>query len=332
MLSSPRKRVDVRRREFITFLAGAAVAGSVSLRAEQSSRARRIGVLVNEPWPEVEGLHVGLDELGYQEGKDFHIEYRFAEGATGRFAGLAAELVSLPVDVIVAWGTPAALAARKATSSIPIVMSAGDPVGAGLISSLARPGGNVTGLSSQTAGGEEKRLELLKELRPSLSRVAVLSNPTNPYSVIAVERARRGAAALDLSLDVADVSAVSELDMAFRVMREKSADAALVIADPFLAHERALVAKLLVEHQLPSISAYHECAAAGGLMAYMTSYYDIFHREAIFIDKIFEGAKPGDLPIEQATKFELVINLKTAKALGIEVPTSLLVQANRLIE
>jgi putative ABC transport system substrate-binding protein len=323
----------VRRREFITFLAGAAVAGSVSLRAEQSSRARRIGVLVNEPWPEVEGLHVGLDELGYQEGKDFHIEYRFAEGATGRFAGLAAELVSLPVDVIVAWGTPAALAARKATSSIPIVMSAGDdPVSAGLISSLARPGGNVTGLSSQTAGGEEKRLELLKELRPSLSRVAVLSNPTNPYSVIAVERARRGAAALDLSLDVADVSAVSELDMAFRVMREKSADAALVIADPFLAHERALVAKLLVEHQLPSISAYHECAAAGGLMAYMTSYYDIFHREAIFIDKIFEGAKPGDLPIEQATKFELVINLKTAKALGIEVPTSLLVQANRLIE
>ena len=152
----------MRRREFITFLAGAAVARPLSLRAEQSSRARRIGVLVNEPWPAVEGLHVGLDELGYREGKDFHIEYRFAEGATGRFAGLAAELVSLPVDVIVAWGTPAALAARKATSSIPIVMSAGDPVGAGLISSLARPGGNVTGLSSQTAGGEEKRLELLR--------------------------------------------------------------------------------------------------------------------------------------------------------------------------
>ena len=290
-------------------------------------------MLANEPWPALEGLHVGLDELGYQEGKDFHIEYRFAEGATERFAGLAAELVSLPVDVIVAWGTPAALAARKATSSIPIVMSAGDdPVGAGLISSLARPGGNVTGLSSQPAGGEEKRLVLLKELRPSLSRVAVLSNPTNPYSIIAVEHARRGAAALGLSLDVVEVSAVSELDAAFRTMREKSADAALVIADPFLAHERALVAKLLVEHQLPSISAYHECAVAGGLMAYMTSYYDIFRREAIFIDKIFEGAKPGDLPIEQPTKFELVINLKTAKALGLEVPPSLLVHANRLIE
>jgi putative tryptophan/tyrosine transport system substrate-binding protein len=282
----------VRRREFITFLGGAAVAWPLSSRAKQSARMRRVGVLVNEPWPAVEGLHVGLDELGYREGKDFHIEYRFAEGATGRFAGLAAELVSLPVDVIVAWGTPAALAARKATSSIPIVMSAGDPVGAGLISSLARPGGNVTGLSSQTAGGEEKRLALLKELRPSLSRVAVLSNPTNPYSVIAVEHAQRGAA----------------------------------------AHERALVAKLLVEHQLPSISAYHECAVAGGLMAYMTSYYDIFRREAIFIDKIFEGARPGDLPIEQPTKFELVINLKTAKALGLDVPQSLLVHANRLIE
>jgi putative ABC transport system substrate-binding protein len=283
---------------------------------------RRIGVLVNEPWPAVEGLHVGLDDLGYQEGKDFYIEYRFAEGVTDRFAGLAAELVSLPVDVIVAWGTPAALAARKSTSSIPIVMSAGDPVGAGLISSLARPGGNVTGLSSQTAGGEEKRLALLKELRPSLSRVAVLSNPTNPYSVIAVERARRGAAALGLSLDVAGVSEVSELDVAFWAMREKSADAALVIADPFLSHERALVAKLLVEHQLPSISAYHECAVAGGLMAYMTSYYDIFRREAMFLDRIFEGAKPGDLPVEQATKFEFVINLKTAKALGLAVPPS----------
>jgi len=332
VLSSLRKRVDVRRREFITFLAGAAVARPLSLRAEQSSRARRIGVLVNEPWPAVEGFHVGLDELGYSEGEDFLIEYRFAEGDAGRFPGLAAELVGRPVDVIVTGGTPATLAALKVTSSIPIVMSAGDPVGAGLVASLARPGGNVTGLSSQTAGGEEKRLELLKELRPSLSRVAVLSNPTNPYSVIAVERARRGAAALDLSLDVAEVSAVSELDMAFRAMREKSADAALVIADPFLAHERALVATLLVEHRLPSISAYHECAVAGGLMAYMTSYYDIFRREAIFIDKIFEGAKPGDLPIEQATKFEFVINLKTAKALGLDVPPSLLVHANRLIE
>ena len=230
------------------------------------------------------------------------------------------------------WGTPATLAALKATSSIPILVSAGDPIGAGLVASLARPGGNVTGLSSQTAGGEEKRLELLKELRPNLSRVAVLSNPTNPYCVIAVRHARRGAAALGLSLDVAEVSAVSELDAAFRAIGQKSPDAALVIADPVLAHERALVAKLLVEHRLPSISAYHECAVAGGLMAYVTSYYDIFCREATFIHKIFKGAKPGDLPVEQPTKFELVINLKTAKAIGLDVPPSLLARANWLID
>jgi putative tryptophan/tyrosine transport system substrate-binding protein len=293
---------------------------------------RRIGVLANEPWPALEGLHVGLDELGYSEGEDFVIEYRFAEGATGQFPGLAAELVGRPVDVIVAWGTPATLAALKATSSIPIVMSAGDPVGEGLIASLARPGGNVTGLSSQTAGGEEKRLELLKELRPNLSRVAVLSNSTNPYCVIAVQQARRGAAALGLSLDVAEVSAVGELDAAFRAISQRRPDAALVIADPFLAHERALVAKLLVEHRLPSISAYHECAVAGGLMAYVTSYYDIFRREATYIHEIFKGAKPGDLPVEHPTKFEFVINLKTAKALGLDVPPSLLVRADRLIE
>jgi putative ABC transport system substrate-binding protein len=293
---------------------------------------RRIGVLANEPWPALEGLHVGLDELGYDEGKDFLIEYRFAEGDARRFPELAVESVRFPVDVIVAWGTPATLAALKGTSSIPIVMSAGDPVGAGLVASLARSGGNVTGLSSQTAGGEEKRLELLKEFRPNLSRVAVLSNSTNPYCVIAVEHARRGAAALGLSLDVAEVSAVSELDAAFRLINQRRADAALVIADPFLAHERALLAKLMVEHRIPSISAYHECAVAGGLMAYMTSYYDIFRREATFIDKIFKGAKPGDLPVEQATKFEFVINLKTAKALGLDVPPSLLVHANRLIE
>jgi putative ABC transport system substrate-binding protein len=254
----------VRRREFITFLGCAALAGPLSSRAGQSARVRRIGVFVNEPWPALEGLHVGLDELGFNEGKDFLIEYRFAEGAEERFPGLAAELVGLSVDVIVAWGTPATLAALKATSSIPIVMSAGDPIGVGLVASLARPGGNVTGLSAQAAGGEVKRLELLKELRPNILQVAVLSNPTNPYCAIAVQHARRGAAALGLSLDVAEVSTVSELDASFRAIGQKSPDAALVIADPFLAHERALLAKLLVEHRLPSISAYHELPWPGG--------------------------------------------------------------------
>jgi putative ABC transport system substrate-binding protein len=293
---------------------------------------RRIGVLVNEPWPPLEGLRQGLRELGYAEGGNLHIEYRFAEGAAGRFSALATELVSLPVDVIVTWGTPATLAARKATSSIPIIMSAGDPVGAGLVASLARPGGNVTGLSSQTAEGEGKRLELLKELLPNLSRVAVLSNPTNPYCIIAVQYARRAAAALGLALDVADASAVSDLDAAFRAISGARSGAALVIADPFLAGERTLVAKLMLENRLPSIYTYHEHVVAGGLMAYSTNYYDIFRREAAFIDKIFKGAKPGDLPVEQPTKFELVINLKTAKALGLNVPLTLQVAPNEVIE
>jgi putative tryptophan/tyrosine transport system substrate-binding protein len=322
---------ELHRRQFITLLGSAAMAWPLSAPAQQSQRVRRIGVLANEPWPALEGLYEGLRELGYGEGEGLLIEYRFAEGAAERFPGLASELVRLPVDVIVTWGTPATLAALKATSSIPIIMSAGDPVGAGLVTSLAQPGGNVTGLSSQTAGGEGKRLELLKELLPNLSRVAVLSNSTNPYCVVAVQHARR-AAALGLALDVADVSAVSELDTAFRAISRGRPDAALVIADPFLAHERALVAKLMVEKRLPSMYAYHEHVVAGGLMAYMTSYYDIFRREAAFIDKIFKGAKPGDLPVEKPTKFELVINLKTAKALGLNVPPSLLVRADRLIE
>jgi putative ABC transport system substrate-binding protein len=293
---------------------------------------RRIGVLVNEPWPPLEGLRQGLRELGYTEGKNLHIEYRFAEGAAGRFPALAAELVSLSVDAIVAWGTPATLAASKATGSIPIIMSAGDPVGAGLVASLARPGGNVTGLSSQTAEGEGKRLQLLKELLPNLSRVAVLSNPTNPYCLIAIQYAQRAAVGLGLSLEVANASAVSDLEEAFRTMSSGRSSAALVIADPFLAGQRALVAKLMVENRLPSIYTYHEHVVAGGLMAYSTNYHDIFRREAAFIDKIFRGTKPADLPIEQPTKFELVINAQTARILGLTVPPSLLAIADEVIE
>jgi len=322
----------VRRREFIAFLGGAAIAWPLSARAEKPDRIRRIGVLVSEPWPEVEGLHDGLRELGYREGENLLLEYRFANGDAGRFPELAAELIKIPVDVIVTWGTPATLATMKATSSVPIIMSAGDPVGAGLVSSLARPGANVTGFSSQTAGGEEKRLELLKVLLPNLSRVVVLSNSTNPYSVVAVRFARRGAAALNIALDVADASSVGNLDTEFQAAIQKRPDAALVIADPFLAGQRVLIAQLMLEHRLPSIYAYREHVVAGGLIAYMTAYYDIFHREAALIDKIFKGAKAGELPVEQATKFELAINLKTAKALRLEVPPSLLARADRLIK
>src|SRR5262245_51584637 len=284
------------RREFITLVGAATL--PLAARAQQIGRVWRIGVLVAEPWPEVEGLHDGLRELGYRDGENVILEYRFANGDQGRFFGLVVELIKLSVDVIVTWGTPATLAAIKATSSIPIIMSAGDPVGAGLVSSLARPGANVTGFSSQTAGGEEKRLELLKVLLPNLSRVVVLSNSTNPYSAVAVQSAQRGAAALNLALDVVDASSVDTLDTEFQAAIQKRPDAALVIADPFLAAQRAFIAELMLEHRLPSIYAYRQHVVAGGLMAYMTAYYDIFRREAALVDKIFKGAKAGELPVE----------------------------------
>jgi putative tryptophan/tyrosine transport system substrate-binding protein len=323
--------ICIGRREFITLLGGA-VAWPLAARAQTPSRLWKIGVLANEPWPPLEGLRHGLRDLGYVEGKSHRFEYRFAQGRAERFPVLASELVNLPVDLIVAWGTPASLAAHKATGTIPIAMSAGDPIGAGIVSSLARPGGNVTGLSVQMAEQEGKRLELLKKLLPSFSRVAVLSNPSNPYCVIAVREARLGATALGLQLDLVDVSDSRDLDDAFLTLSRTRPDAVLVVADPFLAGERARIAEQMIKMRLPSVYSYHENVVAGGLMTYTTNYYDIFRREGLFIDKIFKGSKPGDLPIQQPTKFDLVINLRTAKALGLTVPPSLLALADEVIE
>jgi len=322
----------MQRREFITLLGGATLAWPLAASAQQPDKMRRIGVLANERWPPLDGLRDGLASLGYVEGKNIRFEYRLAEGRMERFPALAKELTDLPVELIVAWGTQAALAARQATSAIPIVMSAGDPVGAGIVASLARPGGNVTGISAQAAEGEAKRLELLKELLPNLLRVATLSNPTNPYCVLAVQNARLGATALGLELDVLDVSAASDLDAAFLAMHRTRPDAALVIADPWLVGQRARIAKLMLEYRLPSMYTYQEHVASGGLMAYATNYYDIFRREALIIDKIFKGTKPADLPVEQPTKFELMINLKTANAIGLTVPPTLIARADKVIE
>jgi putative ABC transport system substrate-binding protein len=273
-----------------------------------------------------------LRDLGYVEGKSHLFLYRFAQGDAKRFPVLASELVNLPVDLIVAWGTPASLAAHKATDTIPIVMSAGDPVGAGIVAGLAHPGGNVTGISVQMAEQEGKRLELLKKLLPSFSRVAVLSNPSNPYCAIAVGEAQRGAAALGLQLDLVEASDARSLDAAFMTLSRMSSDAVLVVADPFLAGERVRIADEMIKNKLPSIYSYHEHVRAGGLMTYTTNYYDVFRRQGLFIDKIFKGAKAGDLPVQQPTKFELMLNLKTAKALDLTFPPSLLALADEVIE
>jgi putative tryptophan/tyrosine transport system substrate-binding protein len=211
-------------------------------------------------------------------------------------------------------------------------MLAGDPVGAGLVASLTRPGANVTGFSSQTPRREEKQLELMKELLPNLARVVMLFNSSNPYSVVAVPSAQRGAAALNIALDLADASAVADLDTELQRAISKGPDAALVMADPSLAGQRALIAELMQKYRLPAIYPYLKHVQAGGLIAYMTFYYDVFRREAAVIDKIFKGANPGDLPVESATRFELAINLKTAKALGLNIPLTLLERADRVIE
>ena len=323
--------LQIGRRQFVSLLGGAAV-WPLGARAQQTGRVWRIGVLVAEPWPEVEGLHDGLRDLGYREGENLLIQYRFANGDAGRFPDLAAELINIPVDLIVTWGTPATLAAMNATHSIPIVMLAGDPVGAGLVASLARPGGNVTGFSSQTPGREEKQLDLMKQLLPNVSRVVMLFNSTNPYSAVAVPTAQRGAAALNIALDLADASAVSDLDTALRRAISQRPDAALVMADPFLAGQRVLIAELMQKYRLPAIYPYLKHVQAGGLIAYMTFHYDVFRQEAAVIDKLFKGANPGDLPVQSAMRFELAINLKTAKALGLSIPSTLLERADRLIE
>jgi len=320
------------RREFIKLVGGAAVAWPAAAVAQAPGRVWKIGVLANESWPPLEGLRHGLNDLGYVEGKTHLFVYRFAQGQAERFPALASELVNLPVDVIVSWGTPASLAAHKATDTIPIVMSAGDPVGAGLVAGLARPGGNVTGMSVQMAEQEGKRLELLKKLLPGFSRVAVLSNPTNPYCAIAVAEARRGATALSLQFDLMEASDAGSLDAAFLALSRTRPDAVLVVADPFLAGERGRIANEMIKNKLPSVYSYHEHVRAGGLMTYTTNYYDVFRRQGLFIDKIFKGSKPGDLPVQQPTKFELMLNLKTAKALDLEIPPSLLALADEVIE
>jgi len=320
------------RREFIKLVGGAVVAGPGAALAQTPGRLWKIGVLANESWPPLEGLRDGLRDLGYVEGKTHLFVYRFAQGDAERFPALASELVNLPVDVIVSWGTPASLAAQKATDTIPIVMSAGDPIGAGLVAGLARPGGNVTGMSVQMAEQEGKRLELLKKLLPSFSRVAALSNPSNPYCAIAVAEARSGATALNLQFDLIEASDARSLDAAFLTLSRTRPDAVLVVADPFLAGERVRIADEMIKNKLPSIYSYHEHVRAGGLMTYTTNYYEVFRRQGLFIDKLFKGAKPGDLPVQQPTKFDLMLNLKTAKALDLAIPPSLLALADEVIE
>jgi putative tryptophan/tyrosine transport system substrate-binding protein len=309
-----------------------------SAEAQQPTKVPRIGFLVaNSPsvyTARIEAFRQGLRELGYVEGKNIIIEWRSAEGNLDLLPSLAAGLVRLKVDVIVAaGGDPPVRAAKQATQTIPIVMAnASDPVGAGLVASLNRPGGNITGLS--TAPGPEiygKHLELLKETFPRLTRVAILSNPANRFSALALREAETTARAFKVSLQILEARNPDEFETAFAAATKERAGALLVVEDPMFFGERTRLANFAAKSRLPAIYGILEYVEVGGLMAYAAERTDMFRRAATYVDKILKGAKPADLPVEQPTKFELVINLKTAKQIGVTIPQSVLYRADKVI-
>jgi putative ABC transport system substrate-binding protein len=274
-----------------------------------------------------------LRELGYVEGRSIAFEYRWGEGKYERLPKLAAELVHLKVDVLLAANAPAVQAAQEATKEIPIVITVlGDPVAAGLVASLARPGGNITGLSMISPEIVGKQLELLREVVPKISRVAVLGNPANPGTAPQVREAKGAAHALGLQLQLVEARDPGEVDRAFAAMTRERAEAVLVLVDAMLGNHRERIAALTAKSRLPAVSGLRLHAEAGDLMAYGANRIDVYNRAAEYVDKILKGARPGDIPIEQPTKFELIINLKTARALGLTIPPSLLLRADQVIE
>jgi ABC-type uncharacterized transport system substrate-binding protein len=330
----------MRRREFVIAVGSAAGAAAFSLavvRAQQTGRLHRVGFLGNST-AALEANLVGpfrnqLHELGYVEGQNLVIEYRWAEGNYDRFPALVAELLAANVEVLVTAGTPATLAVKNATTTVPLVMVAvGDPIGTGIVPSLARPGGNITGLSSIAPDLEGKRLELLKEVIPSLAHVSVFWNPANPFHVGSLKQAQTAAESLRIRLDDLGVRTEEELDPAFAAIVKERPDALLVLADRVFLHNRTRMMDFALKNRLPSVNAYRELVEAGGLMSYGPSYEDMHRRAALYVDKILEGANPGDLPVEQPTKFTLAINLKAAKALGLTLPTTMLARADEVIE
>jgi putative tryptophan/tyrosine transport system substrate-binding protein len=308
-----------------------------STHAQQTGKIPRIGFLVSGSpsayASRTEAFRQGLRQLGYVEGKTVAIEYRYAEGLRDPLPDLVADLVGLNVDVIVTASTPAALALKNGAKTIPIVFVAvADPVGSGLVVSLARPGGNLTGLSSQTVDLGGKNLELLKEVLPKVSRVAVLGSTANPYRSNSQEGIEVVARSLGVQLQVVEIGEPKDLDSAFSQMIKGRAGAVLIRGGALLSDQRIRIADLAVRSRLPSIFWDRPFAEAGGLMAYGPSSADMYRRAATYVDKILKGAKPADLPVEQPTKFELVINLKTAKQIGVTIPQSMLYRADKVIK
>jgi ABC-type uncharacterized transport system substrate-binding protein len=326
-----RMAIHIRRREFIATLGGATAAWTLAARTQQP-KVPTIGALVignidpEQFWRE---FRQGLRDLGYVEGQNIRFEFRSAEGHLDRLPELAAELVHLKVDIIVTWFTPTALAAKQATHEIPIVMAeTGDPIGTGLVASLPRPGGNVTGMASVAAELAGKSVQLIRDMLPSARRVTALANATDPFSKPFLEQIKLGGEATGTTINVVGVSNTEEFESAFAGMEQDRPDA--VIVQPSLPTKRA--AELAVKHRVPAVSVPRWFAEEGGLMSYSAKYDELFRKAAVYVDKILKGTRPADLPVEQPTHFELVINLKTARALGLEISPTLLARADEVIE
>ena len=326
----------ISRRQFLAAGVGTFM-GPLVAEAQQAARITRIGFLTASRLSSItlrtEAFRQGLRNLGYVEGQNIVIEWRSADETFSRLPALAAELVDLKVAVIVAGDNASTAAAKEVSKTVPIVMAtSGDPVGIGLVASLARPGGNVTGLTSLSIELFGKQVELLKELVPTLSRMAVLSVSANPANILELREIETAARRLGLQLQPVEIRETKQLDDAFSAMIKERAGALLVLPDPVLLTQRPQIADLAMRNRLPTIFARRENVEAGGLLSYGSSLSDQFRYAATFVDKILKGAKPADLPVEQATKFDLIINLKTAKALGLKIPQPLLLRADEVIQ
>ena len=320
------------RREFIGSVAGCVLAAPFAATAQPSARLPRIGILANYEGPPWDGFRGGLRELGYVEGRTILIEWRWADGRVDRYPALASELVQAKVDLIVTSGTPAALAAKQATGSIPIVMAiSAYPEKMGLAESLSHPGGNITGLSNAAPEVAGKRLQLLKQLAPKTVRIVVLGNAASTIDVLAFRETQAAAAALGLELQRIDARTPDEHAAAFAAVTASRADAMHVVGNPANFKNAQAIADFALRSRLPSSYEERAFALVGGLISYAASYPDLYFRAATYVDKILKGAKPGELPIQHPTKFELVINLKTATALGLTIPPPLLLQADEVI-
>jgi putative ABC transport system substrate-binding protein len=314
----------------------AATASAQEYKAQQAARVPHVGVLRagSPPDPSIEAFRAALRDLGYVEGQTIVVTQRWAEGRSERLPALAAELVRLNVDIILATQTPVAVAAKQATSVIPIVMTSADPVGSGLVDSLARPGGNITGLTFLLPEVDGKRLQLLREIAPTISRVAIFLAPTNnPAALLRSRESRLAAEKLGLTLQAVELASPFDFANAFAALRQARADALIVTAFVTTSQkDREAIVEFATKHRLPTLYDRREAVDAGGLMAYGPSVTAAYRSAAVFVDKILKGAKPADLPVEQPTEFELVINLRTAKALGLTIPPSLLLRADQIIQ